>query len=292
MNDKLEQISLLVDGELPTEAANELLRETLGDAELRNALEEQLRLRALLAPWRGQQPKAPLLHTTIPHAAPPAHRFGPSPMRRYFEIVGAAALAGLLVFAGFWFAQNQHPQNLIATNQPATNRPAPKQSWIITPEKQKEVTDIFAFHESVAGPLTWLADGESKITVDEASKTPEDQQPIAVLIRLKNVYGQPKAGQGPSEHEYIVVCRAGNSATINLPDGDTSLKLRLFAERKPNKNVQIHYEFAAAAKDDTLVTLSGERQLDLRSQSLGPLVMNDQLIDVEAGAWQIEKAKL
>ncbi|MGD9126940.1 MAG: hypothetical protein PVH19_06135 [Planctomycetia bacterium] len=285
MNDKYEQISMLVDGELPTEAANELLREIMADETLRKELEEQLRLRATLAPWRKQQPKNALLHATISQAAPTTSHFGPSPLRRYAEIVGAAVLAGLLVFAGFWVARNGHQPNQVAYNPPL------KQSWIITPEKQKEVADIFAFHESVAGPLTWLADGESKIEVNEASETSAKQQAIAVLIRLKGDPNQPTRETKMLEHEYIVVCRAGSPATIDLPDGDTSLKLHLLAERDKNNHVQIQYAFAAMSPDHTPGTLSGERVLGLQSRSLGQLVMNHELYSVEAGAWQLGKTK-
>ena len=284
------QISQLVDGELPTDQANMLLESLLDDPSLQQSLREHLRLRATLAAWRELSPDDP------GEEAPAVARSARAPTDAYrpgrwwvrgdggIQLLGGALLGGLLVLAGVFLGSSFRSEPAAMPDSRVVSAESPaSRTWLITPQRQKEVQDVFALHELVAGPLAWMADSDEQVRLGESAAVQESQPTVAVLLRI-----QPSGGDG-AVHEYAVVCRAGIAATLDLPYEDGLLRVYLVPRvDRLGEAVRFRYALAVPTGDDELAThavLSGERRLDMQAVPLGQMVVEDQLLELSAGGW-------
>ena len=270
-------LSQLADGELPADQASEVLLEVLGDEEAQERLKAMIRLRQSLAPWRRQEPRRPVVA---------AHRVGGGPRsrRRLASLAAAAVLGGILVGGGVYVGGRlggERPED-------STVRPRPDQLpvMIVTPEQRHEIARAFALHESVAGPLSWYAADDLNIQMTEASKEETLQQPIAIVLRL----APAQTGKGGEGKTYVIVCRNGDAAAIELPQPAAAgtVHLRLLSTAADG-GVQLRYVIAAdgTGRRPDEAALTGRRQVGLSQTPLGQLALNDRLVNVDASAWVI-----
>ena len=180
MNDERNEIlfSQLADGELESDRLNEVLLDALDDEQSRTKLKEMLRQRQATSPWRGVQPPRPIV-IVAKQAAPMPRRRLPW---RVASMAVAACLGGVLVLTGFWAAGR------LGNSGPAEPRYGPGietvSSPAVTTEQMQQVAEVFALHESIAGPLAWYAADDQNIKLASARGAEASNQPVAVLLRL------------------------------------------------------------------------------------------------------------
>jgi hypothetical protein len=273
-------LSQLVDGELPTDQANQLLAETLGEltdvldnSEACRRLKAMLDLHRTLDVWRQQEnPRA------IVALAQPA-RTAPRAGWRVMSLATAAMLGGILVAGGYSLG-------IRLGGERAGVSIAQGPAVVVTPEQRREIAQAFALHESVAGPLSWYAADDATIHVAPAQEGESLRQPVAIVLRLSPDCSCP-GGLAKTAKTYVIVCR-GNDATLELPwsTSASALHLRLLSTETGGR-VNLQYVLAADAakpsRDDAV--LAGRRSVGLGRTSLGQLAMNDCLINVDASAW-------
>lgn len=276
-------MSQLTDGELTSDETNSLLLNVLDDAAKRQKLKDMLRLRQATAGWRTSQPNRPVMVVTERPRTFRRSRIG----WRIGGLAVAACIGGLLVLAGSW-----------ATGWMGMVRPA--HQWQIAPypntpqamvqvssEQMQQVGKVFAFHESVAGPLAWYAADDQNIRLASARGTEAGQTPIAVLLKLES------ATPGVAARTLVIVCRNDQSAVIELPpESNERPGLRVYmTPRTVNGKIDMQYAIAVdgRSREAPLASLSGQRRLGLAEASLGQLAMGDKLLNVEAAAWPIRQ---
>ena len=270
MTDRIDEslLSQLADGELDSDRANDVLLDVLDTPALCERLKTQLRLRRGLAPWRTQEPARPVVALQAPISK---HRPGVGSWR-LGSLAAAAMIGGALVLAGSWITGR-------GGRPPAMDRPHVVP--VVSPQTRREVAGAFALHESVAGPLKWYAADDRKIQVAAARDVEASGNPVAILLRL--------APTGSVARSYVVVCRNGQYADVDLPasDGAGGLHLRMLPTVR-NGRVNVHY---AVAMDNSQgsgrAVLAGQRTVGLEHTPLGQLVYNEQRFDLGASAWVI-----
>jgi hypothetical protein len=277
-------LSQLADGELTPDETAQTLLAVLNDSAARDRLTQHLHLRQMTAAWRMQQPSrnlaAPVAAAPTPLRSPPASRVGNSRFQGSSMLV-ASVVGGLLVTLGFWCGKSSSvPPDTIADN--TERRPA-----AVSPLQRQQIAQVFAFHESVAGPLNCLATDDQAIELAPADAESQSARPLAVVLRLI-------AADKPSSpgHEYVIVCRQGVPVAIALPHGDARFPQgRLYLSPVVDRNgVGLSYSLAiedASGKSPTAV-IAGRRQVGDDPRSLGELAMGDRLMRVEASAWPLD----
>ncbi|MEX0704972.1 MAG: hypothetical protein WD069_22925 [Planctomycetales bacterium] len=293
------RLSEMVDGELTADQAAEVLLSALEDESARHELRELLSLRQATSAWRAQ----------ISTAAPPESSdlrpansnsldsmWMPTVRLRLGRLGVAAAgvvLGGLLVLGGVLAGRSGTPE---PTSQVATSDGAPSEALIDPPsmnralpgadvEQLRQIASVFAFHESVAGPLQWYAADDREIELAAASGGGPLGRPIAVLLRIGDEM------EGSSDNEYVIVCREGLPATIDLPRTGGVPPLRLFlAPTARNGTVAIRYSLATILEADggDQSAVVGRRDVGLMETSLGQLALGDRFLNVRASASPLE----
>lgn len=272
--------SQLADGELPSDQANELLLRVLDEPPGREKLGEILRLRQATTGWRTRQPLRPVMVVAAPPRA--IHRRRTS--WRIGSLAVAACIGGLLVVAGFWLTGL-----MSGPFQPSEKRRTTMAAVRVTPEQMQEVAEVFALHESVAGPLAWYAADDQNIWLASARGAATGQSPIAVLLRLESDV------PGSVARTLVIVCREDARAIIELPaESSDRAGLRVYlSPRTINGKVEIQYAIAVDGQSQQapLASLSGQRRLGLSEARLGQLAMGDKLLNIEAAAWPIRQER-
>ena len=263
-------LSQLADGELDGDQANDILLEVLDDEALREQLRAQLRLRRSLAPWRQQQPARPVLALQAPK---PKFKAGGG-VWRLGSLAAAAVIGGVLVMAGSWIAGHGSRPDGPDGHQTIS---------AVSTETRREVAEVFALHESVAGPLKWYAADDQRIQLAAAEGVEGVGRPVAILLRL--------APTGDRAKSYAVVCRNNQYARVDLPaaDGTGGLHLRMMPTVQ-NDRVMVRYAIAMDSPEESGVAravLAGQRALGLKHTLLGRLVYNEQPFDIGASAWVV-----
>lgn len=287
MNNENDEIlmSHLVDGELPSDQANDLLLGVLDDATGREKLKELIRLRQATAGWRASQPARPVMIVSDrPRPMRPRRRLA----WRMGGLAVAACIGGLLVLAGVWAAGwVRGPVRPLHQWQIAPGPDTPPTVARVSSEQMRQVAQAFELHESVAGPLAWYAADDQNVRLASARGAEAGQTPIAVLIRLN------ATAQGLGGRTLVIVCRNDEPAVIELPAESADRPgLRVYlAPTVTNGKVQMHYAIAADgnAGQPLLASLTGQHRLGLTETSLGQLAMGDSVLHVEAAAWTLPK---
>jgi hypothetical protein len=278
-------LSQLADGELPHDETVGALLAALEDEESRNRLRQHLQLRQMSAAWRAQKPSGNLI-PAVPAAAPmplrpPSNGF---PRGRSFQsssIMVASVMGGLLVLLGVWVGKSSHGPVLPIVD---VKRPP---EFIVSPGQRQQIAQVFAFHESVAGPLKCFAADDQEIEVTPADAEIKNAQPLAVVLRL-TTEGSPR----PLSHEYVIVCRQGVPVAISLPHGDARFppgRLYLSPAMEQGK-VGLAYSLTMedAGGKSSGAAIAGRRNVGSEPRSLGELALGDRFVRVEASAWPLE----
>ena len=208
-------------------------------------------------------------------------------------LVTAALLGGILVGGGIFVGSRlagRQPGNLFVQQEPSAgpgevNRPV----IVVTPQQQRDIAEVFALHESVAGPLSWYAADDATIQVAPAKKGESIQQPIAIVLRL---IGQPSTSREIiTPKTYVVVCRDRDAATIELPESAIAPKLHLrILSAEANGQVKLQYVLAAdgTGRGREEAALVGRRSVGLGQTTLGQLALDDRIVNVDASAWVLK----
>lgn len=279
-------LSQLVDGELPPDQANQVLGEIFGElvdvlrgSETGMELNAMLRLRQAIEPWRRLE-LPPVV--TLPSSHPIGKIW--SFRRQAIGLAAAAVLGGILAAGGFFLGERSK------VKQPFVSG-APQPAIVVSPEQRQEIANVFALHESVAGPLSWYAADDSTIQVAPAGKGESLRQPIAVVFRLIQDSTTSTCDAMPPK-TYVIVCRNSDPATIELPPSALSkaVRLRLFPTLAQG-HVNLQYTISADGSDlgPNEAATAGSRMLGLDQTALGQLALNDRLVNIDASAWVIDQ---
>lgn len=271
-------LSQLADGELESDAANDVLLDVLDNSDAREKLKEHLHLRKKLGLWRRSRPTDGEIHVPQIHAdntSAHAHLF-----RKMGSLAAAAVIGGLLVTVGFLAAKRSVPA------VPPTIHP--EQVVVVSPAQMTQLAQEYRLHESVAGPLQWYASDDKNIRLASVRGTRASGKPVAVVLRFKS-----SGASHALNKTYTIVCRDDQSATIEFPqaNGASTVRLHLLPGVRDEK-VNIRYAITVDGPEPdpkTSVALSGQRLVGLDHTSLGQLALADELVNVDASAWVIPK---
>ncbi len=275
--------SQLADGELPSDEANDLLLNVLDVPAQREKLKALLRLRQATAGWRAKQPQRPVMIVSERPRTPHNTRGW-----RASGLAVAACLGGMLalagIWAGGWLGKPAHPVN---PWQVAPGPDAAPGAAQVSPEQMQQVANIFALHESVAGPLAWYAADDQNIRLASARGTDVSQAPIGVLLKLGSTT------PGVAARTLVIVCRNDQPAVIELPPetgGQAGLRVYL-TPRTVNGKVDVQYAIAleGLSQQAPLASLSGQRRLGLLEMPLGQLATGERVLNIEAAAWTMRQ---
>jgi hypothetical protein len=273
------RMSQLADGELASDDANELLLSALDDAAARERLKEILRLRQSTVAWRTREPDGPVMVVAERPRAFRASRHA----WRMGSLAIAACVGAVLVLAGVWTASWLGRPGV---PEGRTSVPGLVAAVSVTPEQMQQVANVFAFHESVAGPLAWYAADDQNIRVASAKGTEAAHKPIGVVLKLASATGVPRT--------YVIVCRDQEPSVIDLPSpsgGGAGPRLYL-SPRSVNGTVEMQYAIAVeggSSPQGASASLSGQRRLGPVEASLGQLATGDRVVNIEAAAWPIRQ---
>jgi len=278
-------LSQLADGELPHDETVGALLSALEDEDSRIRLRQYLQLRQMSAAWRAQEPSANLM-PAVPAAAPMPLRptsngFPRSTHLQSSSIMVASVMGGLLVLLGVWVGKSSH------VSIPAIGDHSSPSQFVVSPGQRQQIAQVFAFHESVAGPLKCFAADDQEIEVTPADADIKNAQPLAVVLRLTT-----ERSPRPLSHEYVIVCRQGVPVAISLPHGDARFppgRLYLSPAMEQGK-VGLTYSLTMedAGGKSSGAAIAGRRNVGNEARSLGELALGDRFMRVEASAWPLD----
>jgi hypothetical protein len=273
------RLSELVDGELDRDGANALLLETLDDAEARERLKGLLRLRHVLAPWRRQEPRC----VQVP-VAPASGRSGSRSQAAGYAV--AAAIGGLLVMGGFMLARSPGRDDPGHAKTPMVGRGQQD----LSPETVHQMAQVFAFHESVGGPLKWYASDDQEVQLASFDGTRPPGEPVVVFLDL---VGDDASNVG---RRYMVVCRAGQQAAVDFPAGPGDLpavRFQLLPSLRGG-DINLRYVVDLRAKGDgqkQWVSLAGQNALGRKPLQLGVVVLHGHRFTIAASSGRLNPAQ-
>jgi len=281
-------LSQLADGELAHDETVATLLDVLDSDESRDRLRKHLQLRQMTSAWRSQKPSSDLC-PVLPQPSqtpptPPSATTNGRPRRQRghgTNFLVASLAGGLLVALGVWVGKSSH-----VAPQPFAGGAVP-QPFVVSPGQRQQIAQVFAFHESVAGPLKCFAADDKAIEMAPADPETQSARPLAVVLRL-TTEGTPS----PLAHEYVIVCRQGVPVAISLPHGDASFPPgRLYLSPVVNREgVGLAYSLTMedAAGKSAGAAIAGRRNVGNELRSLGDLALGDRFVRVEASAWPLD----
>ncbi|MGE5192775.1 MAG: hypothetical protein ACM3U2_09750, partial [Deltaproteobacteria bacterium] len=197
------------------------------------------------------------------------------------NLLVASVVGGLLVVLGVWIGKSSHVAPL--TVAPDLRTP----QYVVSPSQRQQIAQVFAFHESVAGPLKCFAADDQAIEITPADAEAQAARPLAVVLRLT-----AEGSARPLSHEYVIVCRQGVPVAISLPHGDPRFPpVRLYlspAMEKDGVGLQYSLTMEGAGGKSAGAAIAGQRNVGSLPRSLGELALGDQFVRVEASAWPLD----
>ena len=273
------RLSELVDGELDRDEANALLLETLDDAQARAQLKGLLQLRHVLAKWRRQSPpgvRLPMLVRSVRRSL----------LSQPAGYAAAAAIGGLLVMSGFLLARSP--------GRNAAERTAPSAMVLhrqeLSPETVRQTAQVFAFHESVGGPLKWYASDDRQVQLASFDEPRSLGEPIVVYLDLV-----ADASAGAASRQYTVVCRAGQQATMDFPAEPgkvPGVQIQMLPSLRGGE-VELRYIVdlhAPKASRERWVSLAGQNVLGRQPMKLGVAVLDGHHFTLVASSGRLNAA--
>ncbi len=258
-------LSALVDGELDSDELNEVLLAALRDERQRGQLERLLELRCALAPWRKQGDGADAPSLAMTRAS--RHRFAGRGVLALAAVLAVTFTAWLLLPA--YFRPATHSK--VATVEHAADDAA-----TITPEDAARVFDL---HESMAGPLAWLAVTSGKVEMRSAPQDARDVPAVACFLRL-----EPRAKDAFPQAPDLVICRPDEKVVLNVPAtaGQTKdMQIELVAVRRGGE-LGVQYAISLEARSDpgASTTFTGFLPLRGSAQAEGRLAQAGMHVEV------------
>ena len=272
-------LSELVDGELDRDDANAVLLMVLDDADARGRLKGLLRLRHVLARWRRQEPCC----VQVP-VAPTSGR-----SRSHSQAAGyavAAVIGGLLVMGGFMLARSpdRHDSGHAKTPMVSSGHQG------LSPETVHQMAQVFAFHESVGGPLKWYASDDREVRLASFDGRRSSGEPVVVFLDLK------EDDASKTGHRYMVVCRTGQQAAVDFPAGPGDLpavRFQLFPSFQDG-DIDLRYAVDLRAQGDSQyrwVSLAGRNALGHEPLQLGVAVLHGRRFSIAASSGRLNPAQ-
>jgi hypothetical protein len=294
-----KQLSQLVDGELTADPLNDVLLLVLEDERARHRLHELLLLRQKLRPWREQSLQvkcAPLSAATrLPRRDGPQQQPTNSKWPRVSQLITAAVLGGVLVLGTMLAVQKstEKPQPaglVVSAESDIHHEESPDIQAGVSSEQQRQVAEVFAFYESVAGPLKSYVDNEGTITMEtlpgEATKQPTPSgDPIAIVIR----FSDPARPSG-QQTESLVVVRENAPLKISLPNLHNQQQPDVYIlPTRTQGAINVRYAISMPNKsDESSASVAGWKNVGLQETSLGGLALGDSSVQITASAWAIK----
>ncbi len=280
-----EILSQLADGELAHDETVATLLGVLDNAESRDRLRRHLQLRRMTAAWRSQKPAGELALPGPSAASTPlkssAEGRAHGQRQHGLNLLTATLAGGLLVALGVWMGKSSPVAIVPFNSDPGT------QPLAMNASQRQQIAQVFAFHESVAGPLKCYATDDKAVEVAPADFETQSARPLAVVLRL-TADGSPRS----AGHEYVIVCRQGVPVAIPLPHGDSSAPQgRLYMSPVVDREgVGLSYSLTMedASGKSAGAAISGRRNVGNDLRSLGEVALGDQLVHVEASAWPLD----
>ena len=260
MNPNDEIFSRLTDGELTSGELNEALLGALDDPAARDELKLHIQLRQANAAWREEMRGAEV----SPVVKIPDFNYHRTHRIRY---AAAACIVGALVFAGVMGGRWMAPRALNGCRHAPYHNPTVR---VVTPEEQQNLTEAFALHESVAGPLAWYASDENEILVAPAEENATLGEPVAVAMSFTGPTGKTR--------RVTMVCRAGRLTTIQLPaHGETPAMKLVLSPKAVNGHTQLRYAIAidSPTNGQPLAVVTGQQDLRTTEIAMGQLAFDD-----------------
>jgi hypothetical protein len=287
-------LSQLADGELAQDETVATLLAALDSEESRGRLRKHLQLRQMTSAWRAQKPTSELAPPAPPAASTPLKSpplKSPGGGRSHgqrthgMNFLAASVAGGLLVALGVWMGRSSHVALV------PFNADVGMQALAMSASQRQQIAQVFAFHESVAGPLKCYATDDKAVEVAPADPETQSARPLAVVLRL-TADGSPRS----AAHEYVIVCRQGVPVAIPLPHGDsTSPRGRLYLSPVVDREgVGLSYSLTMddSSGKSTGAAITGQRNVGNDLRSLGEVALGDRLVHVEASAWPLDKVAM
>ena len=277
-------MSQLADGELTSDQVNDLLLKVLDDPAGREELKQMLTLRQATAVWRNRQPDRPVMVV----ADRPTKVYRGHRAWQLGGLAAAACIGGVLVLAGIWAAGLMSGSGRLGQQAQIAQGPvAAPAATRVTAAQMQQVAEVFALHESVAGPLAYYAADDQNSSMAPVRGAGAPSRPIAMILKL----GPTSAGG--KARTYVIVCRDKEPTAIELPaESPNQGGLRVYlTPQAVDGHVDVQYAISVEGDKQRPVqaSLGGERRVGLTETSLGQLAMGDRLVNVEASAWRIRQ---
>lgn len=170
---------------------------------------------------------------------------------------------------------------------------APMVNWSrpgLSPETVHQMAQVFAFHESVGGPLKWYASDDQMVQLASFDGTSSLSEPIVVFLDL---VGDDASKTG---RRYMVVCRAGQQASVDFPAGPgemPALRLQMLPSLHGGV-IDLRYVVDLRTSDDgekRWVSLAGQNALGFKPVQLGVVSLHDRQFTVAAGSGRLNIAQ-
>lgn len=265
--DNAAMLSQLVDGELGSDETNRLLLKALRNSESRVELLRMLQLRHALAPWRSHgedsleiKPMRSTLHAGS----------------KYRNALIAVA-AALVVSVSAWVYNIAVPNGLDlggAESGRSTDR------QVASSLSSKDAARILRLHESITGPVAWLAILPDSVQVQKTRAVGVHSQPIACFLNIQSQID----GDFPTTPD-LIICRLEEKVVLSIPSGTTqskAMRIQLVAVRREGS---LGLQYAISLEDrlpneSQTATLTGFMPLRENSRAIGQLAHAGTTLDV------------
>ncbi len=276
-------LSQFVDGELASDEANAMLLQALQDEGSRFELVRMLQLRASLQPWRsmGEELSAPHRPNSTIHAA--------SHVRTV--LMGMAAIVA--VSAAAWLYQSSKYEKPGSLDHGSGVEQHLK---VATSLSREDAAEVFNLHESIAGPVAWLAILPESVRVQKMADGVEGEkadqaQAIACFLKIET-HGD---GVFPTLPDTII-CRLDKKAVITVPssgDHSKSMRIQLVAVHR-EESIGIQYAISLEnepTNGQQTSALSGFIPLSGDSNAVGRLAQAGTTLDIALSASLLDQGE-
>jgi len=260
------RLSQLVDGELGSDEVNRILLRVLRSEDSRVALLRMLQLRHTLAPWRQHGEDLPEIK--------PLRGTSRSISKFKRALVAVAAVLAISVSALVY--HNVAQNNSISGDRGFASVGRP----VAPPLSREDAARVLRLHESVAGPVAWLAILPDSVRVQKTTEVSGDSQPIVCFLNIQS-RGEENFPTTPD----LIICRLEEKVTLSIPSGSgqpTAMRIQLVAVHREGL---LGLQYAISLKDRLptdphTATLTGFIPFSGNSRTVGQLAHAGTTLDV------------
>ncbi len=287
-----EQFSSLADGELSADEQADVLLSVLDDDDARGRLRGHLAVRRQLRAWRQQAPRATarVLLAPAPELEKSLQHYSHSKWASFGQLAVAAVLGGVLVLGAVAASRWTERAMPIAAENRTPAEPAAKSTSLhlalVSAERQRQVAEVFAFYESVTGPIKSYVDSEGAIAVEPLAAPATAGQPIAILIRFAD---QSRPGQSLTESLVVTRENVPTKFTLHGGAGGSPQPDLYVIPSRTNGEIDVRYAISLSADPERRsASITGWKKVGLEETSLGGLSLGDRSLEVSASAWAVQ----